>query len=69
MRGQIPQSRADPERNSELLPWGPEADTDGLCSRFATAERSLAVGLYGMFSVLSIDGTMLCVSHNVRASI
>lgn len=25
---------------------GPEADTDGLCSVFATAERSLAVGLY-----------------------
>lgn len=46
MRGQTPQSRADPERNSELLRWGPEADTDGLCSVFATAERSLAVGLY-----------------------
>lgn len=44
MRGQTPQSRADPERNSELLRWGPEAG--GLCSVFATAERSLAVGLY-----------------------
>lgn len=67
MRGQIPQSRADPEGNPETPPVGreirrgPEAGTDGLCSVFATQSGHSFSGCIECFQ-FSVLMAPCCVS-------